>query len=223
MARTWRIRLAGIGAALLAGSIAMAPRLLSAQSPAQPENTVQVGDRWTFDQRDEISGLPTETFTHLVTEISPTEYVVRITSQGKTGSSIRIFDHDWNETERWNFRFNPNNGAGIKPPLSVGKQWRSEYGARNTQTGSAFKESIPHKVTAEEMLETPAGSFEAFKIETLRREINVKDPSKSTEYENVEWYGPQINYWVRRMLITREQKRVTGKLSEELVAYGRKQ
>jgi hypothetical protein len=223
MARDRKIRLAGIGAAVLASSMALSPHLLVAQLLAQPENTVQVGDRWTFDQRDEITGLPTATFTHLVTEISPTEYVVRITNQGKTGSSIRIYDHDWNVTERSDFKFKPNNGAGIKPPLAVGKQWQSEYEARNTQTGSAFKESVTHKVTAQEMLETAAGNFDAFKIESRRREINVKDPSKSTEYESTEWYAPKISYWVRRLLITRAQKRVTSNLSEELVAYGRKQ
>jgi hypothetical protein len=148
----------------LAAAAAIWPHAAAAQAATPPNRGVQVGDRWTFDQRDEITGLPTATFTHVVTEISPNEFVVRVTNPGRDTSSTRIYDHDWNLIDRSNF--------------------------------------------IQETLETPAGTFEAFKIESRRRAIAAADPSKSWEYENTEWYAPQINHWVRRMLLTRRQNRV---------------
>jgi hypothetical protein len=213
----------GIGAILLFGFVALSPRVLTAQSPAPADSPVQVGDRWTYDQRDEITGLPTVTFTHTVTEVSPAEFVIRIMTQGKTGSSIRVYDHDWNLIDRGDFKFKPNNGGGIKPPLAVGKEWRSEAEVRSTQSNYVAKASVAAKVTAQETITTSAGTFETFKIESRRREVNSADPSKSSESQNTEWYAPKINYWVRRLLVTRLQKRITANLSEELISFGRKQ
>jgi hypothetical protein len=214
---------AGIRLILLCGFVALSPSVLTAQSPAPADSPVQVGDRWTYDQRDEITGLPTTAFTHTVTEVSPTEFVIRVTNQGKTGSSIRIYDHDWNLIDRGNFKYKPNNGGGIKPPLAVGEEWRSEHESRSTQSSYAAKASVATKVTAQETITTPAGTFETFKIESQRREVSGADPSKSSEFQNTEWYAPQVNYWVRRLIVTRIQKRITASLSEELISFGRKQ
>jgi hypothetical protein len=215
--------MAGIGTILLFGFVAFSPSVLTAQSPAPADSPVQVGDRWTYDERDEITGLPTVTFTHTVTEVSPAEFVMRVTTQGKTGSSIRIYDHDWNLIDRGDRKYKPNNGAGIKPPLAVGKEWRSEYETRSTQSSFVAKNSLAAKVTAQETITTSAGTFETFKIESRRREVSGADPSKSAEYQNTEWFAPQINYWVRRLLVTRLQKRITANTSEELISFGRKQ
>ena len=215
--------MAGIGTVLLFGLVAFSPSVLTAQSPAPAGSPVQVGDRWTYDQRDEITGLPTITFTHTVTEVSPAELVMRVTTQGKTGSSIWIYDHDWNLIDRGNFKYKPNNGGGIKPPLAVGKEWRSEHETRSTQSSYVAKTSVAAKVTAQETITTSAGTFETFKIESRRREVSSADPSKSAEYQDTGWYAPQINYWVRKLLVTRLQKRITANTSEELISFGRKQ
>jgi hypothetical protein len=215
--------MAGIGTILLFGFVAFSPNALTAQSPAPADSPVQAGDRWTYDQRDEITGLPIVTFSHTVTEVSPAEFVIRITRQGKTGSSVRIYDHNWNLIDRGDFKYKPNNGGGIKPPLAVGEEWRSENEIRSTQSGYVAKSSVAAKVTAQESITTSAGTFETFKIESRIREVSSADPSKSSENQNTEWYAPQINYWVRRLLVTRLQKRITANLSEELISFGRKQ
>jgi hypothetical protein len=194
--------MAGIGAILLFGFIAFSPNALTAQSLAPADSPVQVGDRWTYDQR---------------------EFVIRITTRGKAGSSIRVYDHDWNLIDRGDFKFKPNSGGGIKPPLAVGKEWRSEAEIRSTQSNYVATASVAAKVTAQETITTPAGTFETFKIESQRREVNSADPSKSSENQNTDWYAPQINYWVRRLLVTRVQKHITSNFSEELTSFGRKQ
>src|SRR5258708_4239049 len=148
-----------------------------------------------------MRGFTTRSFSHTITEVSPAEFVMRVTTQGKTGSSIRICDHDWNLIDRGDFKYKPNNGGGIKPPLLVGKEWRSEHEGRSTQSSYVSQTSVAAKVTAQETITTSAGTFKTFKIESLRRDISSAAPSKSPEYKNPEWYAPEINYWVRRLLV----------------------
>lgn len=199
------------------------PNALAAQSPQATNEGVQVGDRWTFDSRDEITGLPRDTFIRAVTEMSPGEIVVRQSFRGKNGFSLIVYDHSWNRTENATVKFKPNDGQGIRAPLAVGKEWRSEVEARNTQTGSAFKETVASKIVAQETLMVSAGMYDTFKIETRIHEINAADPSKSTDFENVGWYAPLINFWVRRIFVTKVQKRTRENVSEELVDFSRKQ
>lgn len=215
-------RLAAFGTVLLLGVAALSPNVSTAQSPAPADSSVQVGDHWTFDSRDEITGLPRDTFTRAVTEVSPNEIVVRQSFLGKSGFSVIVFDHNWDRIENSTIKFKPNDGQGIRPPLAVGKEWRSEFEARNTQSGSSFKDIVVSKIVAQEMLMVPAGMYETFKIETRIRELNTANPSRSTELENVGWYALLINFWVRRMFVTKIQKRTTGSVSEELVDFGRK-
>lgn len=217
------IRPTGIWALLLVSGLAAAwPYVLAAQSPAPTDDMVRVGDRWTIDTKDEITGFPTDTYTYVVTELSPNEIVVRLTTRGKNGSAVVVYDHDWNRLENSTFKFKPNDGQGIRLPLAVGKEWRSEFEARNTQTGSASKTSFTAKIVAQEMVTTAAGTFETFKIESRKHEISSADPSKSWDFENVGWYAPQVNHWVRRTFLTRIHKRTTANTSEELVDFGRK-
>jgi hypothetical protein len=214
--------MAGIGAILLFGFGALSPSILTAQSQAPTDNSAQVGDRWTFDSRDEITGLPRDTFSRAVTEISSGEIVVRQSFRGKNGFSIIVYDHNWNRIETATIKFKPNDGQGIRLPLAIGKEWRSEFEARNTQTGSSFKDTVVSKIVARETLALPVGMYETFKIETRTHELNTANPSKSTEFEYVGWYAPAINYWVRRVFVTKMQKRTTENVSEELVDFGRK-
>jgi hypothetical protein len=216
-----RLHLAGIMAALLAGSVALSPRLV-AQSPAPAENTVQAGDHWTFDSRDEVTGSPRDTFTRVVTEISPGEVVVRLSFRGKSGFATIVYDHSWNRVESSTVKWKPNDGQGIRAPLAAGKEWRSDVEARNSQAGAAFKMTVLSKITAQEQLTLRAGMFDTFKIETRIHQIAASDPSKYWDYENVSWYAPQINHWVRRMLVTKAQKRTTESVSEELIDFGRR-
>jgi hypothetical protein len=214
--------LAAIGMTLLPAFAALSPSVLLAQSPTPTDSGVQVGDHWTFDARDEITGFPRDTFTRAVTEMSPNEIVIRQSFRGKSGFSIIVYDRNLNRTETSTIKFKPNDGQGIRLPLAVGKEWRSEFEARNTQTGSSFKDTVASKVVAQETLMVSAGMYETFKIETRTREFNTANPSRSTEFENVGWYAPLINFWVRRMFVTKVQKRTTESISEELVDFGRK-
>jgi len=206
--------------ALLVGSALWSDALLG-QPADQANDAVRVGDRWVYETKDEITGFPKATYSHVVTEVSPKEVIVNLSFRGKSGSSLMVYDHDWNRIEQSNAKFRPNDGQGIRLPLAVGREWRAEYEARATQTGAVTKGSVLSKVVGQEMVTTPAGTFDAFKIETRVQNINTADPSQSFLFENVTWYAPQVNHWVRRKLVTKVRNRTQSSSSEELIDFSR--
>jgi hypothetical protein len=206
---------------LFVGLAALWPRILVAQSPDDPGNPVRVGDRWTYDTKDEITGESKRTYTAVVTEISPGEIVTSLIETDRM--STVVFDHEWNRTTNGDQRFKPNDGQGVRFPIEVGKQWRSEFEQRSAKTGKSFKGSSSSKVVAQETVTTPAGTFETFKIERQMRELNAADPSRLTEAQVVMWYAPQINHWVRRTTIEKFDKRTRSNQTIELTAFGRKE
>jgi hypothetical protein len=182
-----------------------------------------VGDWWTYDRKDEITGLPISSYTSTVLEISPTAIVTRFTLRGRTTFSSVIFDHDWNRTANGNSRYKPNDGHGIRLPLAVGKEWRIEYEVRNVQNGAAAKGTSSSKVLAQETLTTPAGMFETYKIERQVKEVSAADQSRPTEIQFGLWFAPQINHWVRRTTLTKVDRRTRSNETDELIGLGREQ
>jgi hypothetical protein len=142
-------------AILLIGLAALRPAELAAQSPGKANATVQVGDWWTYDRKDEITGLPVSSYTSTILEISPTEIVTRFALRGRTTFSSVIFDHDWNRTANGNSKYKPNDGHGVRPPLELGKEWQIEYEVRNVQNGAGAKGTSRSKVLAQETLIHP--------------------------------------------------------------------
>jgi hypothetical protein len=203
--------------------VALCPQALYAQSPDDATNPVRVGDRWSYETKNEITGLPTRTYTGTVTEISPKEIVTQITQRGSNGTGLVVFDHEWNRVENGLVRYKPNDAHGVRFPLAVGKEWRSEFVTSNVQTGVNMKASSLSKVVAQETVTTPAGTFGTFKIERQVKDFNIADPSRSTETQFVLWYAPEINHWVRRTIVTKVSKRTVSNESDELIEYGRKQ
>ena len=206
--------------ALLVGSALWSDALLG-QPADQANEAVRVGDRWVYDTKDEITGFPKATYSQVVTEVSPKEVVVNLTIRGQNGSSLVVYDHDWDRIEQSNAKFRPNDGQGIRLPLAVGKEWRANYEGRATQTGAVSKGSVLSKIVGRELVTTPAGTFDAFKIETRVQNINTADPSQIFLYENVTWYAPQVNHWVRRNLVSKVRNRMQSSISEELTDFSR--
>lgn len=199
---------------------ALWPCVLAAQSSQAPNEGVQVGDRWVYESKDEITGFPKDTYTYIVTEVSKDQVVSSLTFPGKT-SSIVVFNRDWSIIDNGLWKFRPHSGQDIQLPLAVGKQWRAEFEAKNAQNGANRKGSTLSKVVAQETITTPAGTFETFKIDWQEREFSTADPSKSSETEVVSWFAPQINRWVRRTSVTKIDKRVRTNTSEELTDFSR--
>src|SRR5215468_2699815 len=193
-----------------------------AQSFQEAEGALRVGDRWVYDTRDEMTGFPKETYTEIVTELSPEEAIVNLTFSGSATSIFVTYDRDWNCIDNLIWRFRPSNGEGITLPLAVDKTWGIEFDARNSQTGANFKGSSSSKVVARENITTPAGTFDTFKIERQVRQFETADPSKVIESQIILWYAPQINRFVRRTSLVKFGERTRSITTEELADFTRK-
>ena len=213
-----------VGVILLAGLAALSPRILAAQPVDRPNDDIRVGDRWVYDSKDDITGFPISTYTSLVTEVSPKEIVTRVIFKGRSNGFV-VFDRDWNRLVigQQNQKYNPSDGHGIRWPLAVGKEWRLEFTTSNTQTGVNTKSSSLAKVVAQETVTTLAGTFETFKIDRQIKEFNTADPSKYFDEEMFMWFAPQINHWVRRTLIVKQDRRTISSTTDELIEIARKQ
>jgi hypothetical protein len=186
-------------------------------------NTVRVGDQWTYDRKNEITGVLQDTYTSVVAEITPKEIVTNLTVHGAKTSSLVAFDRGWNRVSNGPWRYKPNDAHGIRLPLAVGQEWQSEYDQMNVRTNVKTKVTSLSKILAQETITTPAGTFETFKIERQTKEFNAADPSSLSETQFDLWYAPEINHWVRRTVTTRIENRLRSNTSEELTEYSRKQ
>jgi hypothetical protein len=193
------------------------PCSASAQAPDDSNNPVHVGDQWTYDTKDEITDTVSRTYTATVSEITPKEISTHLTFRGRNGTTLVVFDHEWNRIKNGNFEYKPHDANGVQFPLVVGKEWHLQFFTSNTKTGANFKTTDLSKVVAQETVTTAAGTFDVFRIERQVTEFNTADPSRSIEAQVTLLYAPQINHWVRRTILTKLQKRLRSQETDELV------
>jgi hypothetical protein len=181
---------------------------------------VRVGDRWSYEVKDDVTGDLRHAVTVVVADINDKEITTRVSHRGKDHPQTIIFNLDWGRIDDTVRKFQPGE-PGIKRPLQIGKQWRSDYNMTNLKTGFAFRASAAAKVVGQESVTTPAGTFDTLRIETTVREVNTRDQTKSSVATYVTWYAPAINRWVRRKYKLQFEGRVRDSVSEELVDYAR--
>lgn len=190
----------------------------ASQSMRQPAP----GDRWTYEVRDEITGVVKATSTNTVTDISPTEVSVRIENLGNQGYGFYVFDRSWNVKTTPTWKYSPNDGSGIKLPLKEGNSWKIEATSTFTARAGNFRRSGRSKVVARESVTTRAGTFDSYKIETSIITRNVADPTKKSDLAMTSWYAPSVDHWVKRQIKTSAGGHVTESISSELVEFGRR-
>jgi hypothetical protein len=179
---------------------------------------VRVGDRWSYNISDDLTGDLRQAVTLVVVEISDKEITTRVSAKGKDRPQTMVFDHDWGRIDDGLFKLRPA-GIGIRKPLQIGKEWRSDANAINLQTGHTFRASGAAKVAAQEQMKVPAGTFDTFRVDTTVRLVNTKDQTKSHTYTFVFWYAPAINRWVKRKTEWRFEGRLRDSTSDELTEY----
>jgi len=198
-----------------------APAVESPTSP-EPMEEAQPGDRWTYELRDEITGEIKSTFTNTVTDVSASEIGIRTGVLGNSNSGYLTFDRSWNMKGNGTWRYNPNDGTGVRAPLAVGKAWPIKATDSNSTAGVSWKRSGTAKVAAQESVTTQAGTFDTFRIEASFQIQNAKDPTKKWQVVQQTWYAPAINHWVKRTYVSRSEGRVRDSSIIELVEYGRR-
>ena len=118
-----------------------APAAATAADAPDPMEDVKLGDHWTYELRDEITGDVKATNTNIVTDISETEINVRVGVTGNPNSGYVTFDHSWNVKNNGIWRSTPNDGSGIRLPLAVGKTWSFQSTDVNSTGGFSSKRS----------------------------------------------------------------------------------
>jgi len=200
---------------------ASSPAVEPGNSPEAMEDT-QLGDHWTYELRDDISGDVKSVLSHTVTDVTDSQIGVRIARVGNANSGYQTFDRSWNLVNSGDWRYMPNDGTGIRAPLVAGKTWSFKATDLNSTAGLSGKRSGTSKVVAQESVTTPAGTFDTFKIETSFQIQNANDPTKKVQAVAQTWYAPAINHWVKRSFVSRSDGRVREKSTVELVEYGRR-
>jgi hypothetical protein len=200
-----------------------------AATSAKPEKVVvpmaepKVGDRWTYEVRDEITGAITATRENVVTDVTPAEITVRYKNLGNNTEGFNVYDRSWNVVEDRPWRFSPHDGTGIQSPLTVGKTWPVQTNNINSANGNVWKRSGTSKVVGQESVTTKAGTFDTFKIETSFSARNANNPTLKNEVTSLTWYAPEIDHWVKRTFVSRANKHLQTSTLIELIEYGRKQ
>ena len=191
-----------------------------AEETAAPDD-LRVGDRWSYDVRDETTGDLRRAITYVAIEVTDKEITTRAMERGKDRPNTVIFSREWGRIDNGLWQTRPS-GYGIKKPLEVNKEWRNEASTRNLKTGVSLRVSAAAKVAAQEKITTAAGEFDTFRIEVKVREVNTNDQTKSTAITETTWYAPTVNRWVKRKTETRAEGRLRDSFSEELTEYTRK-
>jgi hypothetical protein len=197
-----------------------------AESPNSPDpdpmEDTQLGDHWTYELRDEITGEVKGTYTNIVTDLTGSEISTRVGALGNSNTGYVTFDRSWNVKNNALWKYNPNDGTGIRLPLAAGKTWSFQATDVNSTNGFSSKRSGNSKVVGQESMTTRAGTFDTFKIETTYSLRSTNDPTKKAQVVVQTWYAPLINHWVKRASVYRADGRVRDNSTMELVEYGRR-
>jgi hypothetical protein len=227
--RMLRYVVLGVIGLVAGGAWAQQPMPPSSPAAVQPSKAVvpmeepMPGDHWTYEVRDEIAGTITATRTNVVTEVTPKDISTRVDIVGRPDPGQIVYDRSWNVTLSGQWKYSPNDGAGIQMPLAVGKIWNFQANETNISNGYIWNRSGKSKVVGQETVTTKAGTFDTFKIETSLSRKNIKDPTQKAEVTSVTWYAPAINHWVKRTFVSRVDKHLLVNNTIELTEYGRKQ
>jgi len=194
------------------------------ETPGSPEpmEDARLGDHWTYELRDDITGEVKSTITNTVTDVSDSEISTRSALLGNPNSGYQTYDRSWNLISNGVWRYTPNDGTGIRTPLAVGKTWSFKSTDLNSTAGVSWKRSGTTKVVAQESVTTRAGTFDTFKLEISSQIQNANDPTKKFQAVQQTWYAPVIDHWVKRSFVSRSDGRVRERNTIELVEYGRR-
>jgi hypothetical protein len=182
----------------------------------------QVGDHWSYELRDEITGALKFTIVNVVTQVTPNDIAIRGENLGNPGFSYLVYDHSWNLKDNSVWKYSPGDGTGVKAPLKVGSNWNFQSTDVYAARGLSYKRSGSAKVVAQETITTAAGTFDAFKIETTATSRNANDPTKKSDLLLTTWYAPSVDHWVKRVSKVTLNGHVDEDFSYELIDFGRR-
>jgi hypothetical protein len=191
------------------------------QAQTADPGPIRLGDLWSYEVKDSLTGDLRPAMTVVVGEINDKEITTRVSLRGKDRPLTVIQDLDWGRIDDGSWKLRPP-GIGIKKPLQIGKEWRSDANAVHLQSGVTLRAEGIANVVGREQVTTQAGTFDTFRVDMTVRMINTKDQTRSQNWTFVVWYAPTVNRWVKKTSEWRSEGRVRDSFSEELTEYSRK-
>jgi hypothetical protein len=192
------------------------------QAQSVDPGPIQVGDRWSYEIKDTLTGDLRRATTIVVGDVTNNEITTRVTVRGRDRPPQTIVhDLDWGHIDDGVSKLRPP-GIGIKRPLQIGREWRSDANGIHLQSGVTYRAEGVAKVVGREQVTTPAGTFDTFRVNMTGQVINTKDQTQSQTWTFVVWYAPAVNRWVKKTSEWRSEGRVRDSFSEELTEYSRK-
>jgi hypothetical protein len=182
----------------------------------------KVGDHWTYQLRDEITGTLKSTVVNVITEVSPDDIDIRTETLGTAGYGYLVYDHSWNVKDTSTWKYSPGDGTGVKTPLKVGSNWSFQSSDTYAARGISTKRTGTSKVVAQETVTTAAGTFDTFRIETTATVRSANDPTNQFGLIATTWYAPSVDHWVKRTSKVTVNNHLQQNTTLELVGYGRR-
>jgi hypothetical protein len=174
--------------------------------PPIPAPSLKVGDRWVYRGVDGYRVKIVWDETHEVVAIRPDELTVRVSGRGNTATT------DFDRTEIWSApgivrvgavyesetdRFDPPL-IRFKYPLSVGETWAQSLRNLDKPPGPYGPIQRHVRVGGYETVTTPAGTFNAMKMQIIMQLDDETFWRYPTECTYTLWYAPEVNGWVRQ-------------------------
>ena len=172
-------------AALLAASAGQAHA--AGETAEAPQ--IKVGDRWKNEQRDKRTGNRESETARTVSAVTTS------TVEGTENDGTFKMTTELNPIESTTMVLT-GEPKFLSFPLAVGKKWSFKYNFANKTNQSKGRSQLDAEVVAYEKVTTPAGSFDAFRIEAKGFWNN--DSSRSNgRSKSVYWYAPSARSVVR--------------------------
>ena len=154
----------------------------------------KAGDAWTYRNVDNWTGKETGRSTSTFSGMEGENWVFRNEDLTNQKQTTAVFNPDWQPCRSM---------RGSQTPVCTGTfKFPMGEGSRHTFKGLPWSNGDGHyDATCEgkglETVQTPAGAFEAFKVQCKGHWTRVFNGSSQGRYEETSWYAPSARRMVR--------------------------
>ena len=190
--------------AVFVASISVHP----ARADETPAPRYRIGDAWSFVSVDALSPARNMRFTETITHRTPDGADLRV-DDAATHTWQKILNADGNTVHSLNYVPNPSDGR-LKFPMSVGMHWTADY------ILGSLHFTFNREVTGFEDVQTQAGTFKAYRIESSGS-FKAIDRPLSGEVAETSWYAPAAKRIVKDNWHSNTPGRASTQVHIELV------
>jgi hypothetical protein len=176
------------------------------------------GDTWQYDFANKRYAKPGCHYTLTVERIVSNAVFARVmypdgcdvsitTAYPVSPNSLQRFDLNFNH-----YHFSKETYPAFEFPLYVGKKWSRPWEWK--LNGWLYSDQVSAEVEAIEKVNTPAGTFDAYRIRLVReyRGTRVGYQTQSGSLEDTFWYAPEVKNFVRRTYLDGGWANITREL-----------